>query len=235
MCHNLIDLVESKSNLWNASNNDYKNRKKRESAWGEIAVKMNLPKDEVSNKWNLLRQQFRNAYNKVKESKSGRATAIRMPPNPFYNALLFLQPILRKETVARTPNNIMSKESESSVSPFTTKSEVFHFDQSYDDSDPLSSHEPIQSPSSNSTPTPKRRKVAKTYVHSRAMIKQTRHEDEFELWGKSVAATLRNYPDEHAVRIAKSKMNQVMASLEAGDLDGIRNIPTKFTKRIKRS
>ncbi|KAL7726065.1 hypothetical protein ACLKA6_008523 [Drosophila palustris] len=42
--------------------------------------------------------------------------------------------------------------------------------------------------------------------------------DEFDLWGKSVAATLRNFPDAAAVRLAKSKMNIIMASLEAGEL-----------------
>jgi len=62
-CHSLIALVKSKSNLWDVAHNDYKNRNNREIAWEEISKKMNLPKDEVSNKWNLLRQQFRVSEN----------------------------------------------------------------------------------------------------------------------------------------------------------------------------
>ncbi|KAL7726058.1 hypothetical protein ACLKA6_008516 [Drosophila palustris] len=49
-------------------------------------------------------------------------------------------------------------------------------------------------------------------------LANTKEDDEFDLWGKSVAATLRNFPDAAAVRLAKSKMNIIMASLEAGEL-----------------
>ncbi|KAM8701449.1 hypothetical protein ACLKA7_001835 [Drosophila subpalustris] len=149
---------------------------------------MNLPKDEVSNKWNLLRQQFRNAYKKVNRTKNGQAAVARRPPNPFYNKVLFLQPILSMDSGTRTLS-------------------------SDDDSDPLSSPSPFRSPSSNSSsvhPKPKRRKVAETNAHRSAAVKQnydylvsTKNEDEFELWGKSVAATLGNYPDGTAVRMAK--------------------------------
>ncbi|XP_034475629.1 uncharacterized protein LOC117782712 isoform X1 [Drosophila innubila] len=239
-CHSLIALVESKSNLWDVAHTDYKNRNNREIAWEEISKKMNLPKDEVSNKWNLLRQQFRNAYNKVKRSKNGQAAVPRKLPNPFYNKLLFLQPILSIDSGSRT-SYIVRKDSEASLSPFATSPQVVDFDQSYDDdSDPLSSPSPFQSPSSNSSsvhPKLKRRKVAETNGHCSALIKQTcdylvnaKDEDEFELWGKSVAATLRNYPNGTAVRMAKSKMNQVMASLEAGELDGVSISSGRYAK-----
>lgn len=69
-----------------------------------------------------------------------------------------------------------------------------------------------------------------TNVHRTTLLKQacemlanTKDDDEFELWGKSVAAILRNFPDVTAVRMARSKMNQIMASLEAGELNAISN------------
>ncbi|KAM8703195.1 hypothetical protein ACLKA7_007904 [Drosophila subpalustris] len=202
---------------------------------------MNLPKDEVSNKWNLLRQQFRNAYKKVNRTKNGQAAVARRPPNPFYNKMLFLQPILSMDSGTRTLSSVMGKDSEASLSQFATIPQAVDFERYYDDdSDPLSSPSPFRSPSSNSSsvhPKPKRRKVAETNAHRSAAVKQnydylvsTKNEDEFELWGKSVAATLRNYPDGTAVRMAKSKMNQVMASLEAGELDGV---PTNSNRHFK--
>lgn len=111
----------------------------------------------------------------------------------------------------------MSEDSEASVSQIATTVEENC------NAVPLSS---ANSSSAIIKPTPKRRKLAEADVHRNALLKQacdylanTKDEDEYELWGKSVAATLRNYPDATAVRMAKSKMNQIMASLEAGELN----------------
>lgn len=62
-CYQLIELVEERANLWDVSKTEYKNRSKREISWEEIGKIINLPKDEVANKWNLLRQQFRVSKN----------------------------------------------------------------------------------------------------------------------------------------------------------------------------
>ncbi|XP_060655825.1 uncharacterized protein LOC132791061 [Drosophila nasuta] len=171
----LIRLVENRPHLWDFTNPEYKNRSKREVAWEEIGNHLRFPKAEVCNKWNLLRQQFRNAFGKVQATKSGQAAAARKPPNKYYRALHFMQPILKVDSGSRT--------------------------SSY------------------------RRRVEGTNTHRTDLIKKackylvnTKEDDEFELWGKSVAATLRNYPDANAVRLAKSKMNLIMASLEAGEL-----------------
>ncbi|KAL7725604.1 hypothetical protein ACLKA6_008016 [Drosophila palustris] len=162
------------ANLWDITICDYKNRNKREMSWEEIAKALSLPKDEVSNKWNLLRQQFR----------------------------------------------ILSEDSETSTSAIITQ-----YDENYECSIPLTS--PKSSPAKS---TPKRRKMDETNVHRTTLIKQaceilanTKDNDLFELWGKSVAAILRNFPDATAVRMARSKMNQIMASLEAGELIVISN------------
>ncbi|KAL7724709.1 hypothetical protein ACLKA6_013999 [Drosophila palustris] len=162
------------SNLRDITNSDYKNRNKREISWEEIAKVLSHPKDEVSNKWNLLRQQFR----------------------------------------------ILSEDSETSIPAIITK-----HDDNYECSIPLTC--PKSSPAKE---TPKRRKMDETNVHCTALIKQaceilanTKDDDEFELWGKSVVAALRNFPDVTAVPMAKSKMNQIMASLEAGELNATSN------------
>ncbi|KAL7726186.1 hypothetical protein ACLKA6_001625 [Drosophila palustris] len=208
------------ANLWDITNCDYKNRNKREMSWEEIAKALSLPKDEVSNKWNLLRQQFRNAYNKVQATKSGQALAERKAPNLFYNSLLFLKPILGMDSGVRTSSFILSEDSETSTSAIITQ-----YDENYECSIPLTS--PKSSPAKS---TPKRRKMDETNVHRTTLIKQaceilanTKDDDEFEHWGKSVAAILRNFPDATAVRMARSKMNQIMASLEAGELNVISN------------
>ncbi|KAL7726556.1 hypothetical protein ACLKA6_010421 [Drosophila palustris] len=82
------------------------------------------------------------------------------------------------------------------------------------------------SPSTITKQTPKRRLLDDTNVHRTALLKQaceylanTKEDDEFDLWGKSVAATSSQLSiDAAAVRLAKSKMNIIMASLEAGEL-----------------
>ncbi|KAM8718866.1 hypothetical protein ACLKA7_001558 [Drosophila subpalustris] len=76
------------------------------ASWEEIAKALDLPKDEVSNKWNLLRQQFRNAHSKIQSTKSGQAAANRKPPNKFYSALHFMQPILSVDSGSRTSSYI---------------------------------------------------------------------------------------------------------------------------------
>lgn len=62
-CYQLIELVEERANLWDVTNTEYKNRSKREISLEEIGKIIDLPKDEVANKWNLLRQQFRVSKN----------------------------------------------------------------------------------------------------------------------------------------------------------------------------
>ncbi|KAL7723954.1 hypothetical protein ACLKA6_019946 [Drosophila palustris] len=81
------------------------------------------------------------------------------------------------------------------------------------------------SPSAIIKPTPKRRLLDDANVHRTALLKQaceylanTKEYDEFDLWGKSDAATLRKFPDAVVVRLAKSKMNIIISSLEAGEL-----------------
>lgn len=219
-CQKLIELIESKPSLWDVTNNEYKNRGIRECAWGEISEIMVLPKHEVSNKWNLLRQQFRNAYNKVKEPRIEESADVQKPPNPFYNSLLFLEPIINMDWGSRTSNNIISKESEASMSSFATTSQDVDIDERHDDdSDPLVSDSPMSSPPPSVKPMIKRPKLAPTKCNCSVNL-ANKQDDEYELWGKSVAATLRNYPNSIGVRMAKSKMNLVMASLEAGELDG---------------
>ncbi|KAL7739182.1 hypothetical protein ACLKA6_011937 [Drosophila palustris] len=215
--YQLIDLVEERPTLWDFTNGDYKNRNKREISWEEISKALDLPKDEVANKWNLLRQQFRNAHSKVQSTKSGQAAADRKPPNKFYSALHFMQPILSVDSGSRTSSYNMKEDSDGCLSELNST-----FVENNDLNDMSSSS---NSPSAITKQTPKRRLLDDTNVHRTALLKQaceylanTKEDDEFDLWGKSVTATLRNFPDAAAVRLAKSKMNIIMASLEAGEL-----------------
>ncbi|XP_067647756.1 uncharacterized protein [Eurosta solidaginis] len=55
----LINEVESREGTWNFLSKEYKDRNARESLCQEIAEIMELPRSEVSTKWNSLRCSFR--------------------------------------------------------------------------------------------------------------------------------------------------------------------------------
>ncbi|KAL7723834.1 hypothetical protein ACLKA6_002327 [Drosophila palustris] len=158
--------------------------------------------------------QFRNAHSKVQSTKSGQAAADRKPPNKFYSALHFMQPILSVDSGSRTSSYNMNEDSDGCLSELNST-----FVENNDLNEMSSSS---NSPSAITKQTPKRRLLDDTNVHRTALLKQaceylanTKEDDEFDLWGKSVAATLRNF-DAAAVRLAKSKMNIIMASLGSG-------------------
>lgn len=115
------------------------------------------------------------------------------------------------------------------MSPLNTTAQPFEFVDIYEDNISQSSASPSPSPSSIKQ-TPKRRRMADN-INRTAMIKNaldflssTKEEDEFEIYGKYVAITLRNYTDAGAVRRAKAKLNQILASLEAGEMDSTKII-----------
>lgn len=58
-CFNLINAVKRHECVWNLSSEHYKNRTHCQMAWDEIEMEVGIPKEDITVKWTLLRQQFR--------------------------------------------------------------------------------------------------------------------------------------------------------------------------------
>lgn len=58
-CFAIIRAVKKRECVWNIESPNYKIRNAHAIAWNQIAEEVRIPKEDVSVKWNLLRQQFR--------------------------------------------------------------------------------------------------------------------------------------------------------------------------------
>ncbi|XP_017472694.1 PREDICTED: uncharacterized protein LOC108363745 isoform X1 [Rhagoletis zephyria] len=101
----LIEAVEIREGTWNYLVKEYRDRNLREALWQEVADVLELPRAEVTTKWNSLRCGFRASFNRIGASKSGQGATKTVSSNPFYNALKFLEPTLRVE--ASTTSNLI--------------------------------------------------------------------------------------------------------------------------------
>ncbi|XP_067637692.1 uncharacterized protein [Eurosta solidaginis] len=141
----LINEVESRDGTWNFLSKEYKDRNAREALWQEIAEIMELPRSEVSTKWNSLRCSFRAAFNKMGETKSGQGST-SSTANPIHASLKFLEPMMRSE--APTTSNLKHKSQipslgsasasehspeESSATPSTSGTKRRRYDNCHED------------------------------------------------------------------------------------------------------
>lgn len=92
--------------------------------------------------------------------------------------------------------------------------------------DPESPSSPGSSSASCVTPPAKRKKMDKpdalrnsTLYKNALDVLQGPTVDHFEIFGRSVASTMRDYPNQAAVRRFKSQILNAMSRLEAGEFD----------------
>ncbi|XP_049302115.1 uncharacterized protein LOC125775497 isoform X1 [Bactrocera dorsalis] len=111
----LIQEVESREGTWNFLSADYRDRNLREAQWHEVAETLNMPRAEVSAKWNSLRCSFRAAFNRRAHTKSGQGAGRTTTMNPLYNSLKFLEPTLNVE--ASTTSNLLNDSSSTLTTP----------------------------------------------------------------------------------------------------------------------
>ncbi|XP_049306210.1 uncharacterized protein LOC125776713 [Bactrocera dorsalis] len=111
----LIQEVESREGTWNFLSADYRDRNLREAQWHEVAETLNMPRAEVSAKWNSLRCSFRAAFNRRAHTKSGQGAGRTTSMNPLYNSLKFLEPTLNIE--ASTTSNLINDSSSTLTTP----------------------------------------------------------------------------------------------------------------------
>ncbi|XP_049316693.1 uncharacterized protein LOC125779393 [Bactrocera dorsalis] len=111
----LIQEVESREGTWNFLSADYRDRNLREAQWHEVAETLNMPRAEVSAKWNSLRCSFRAAFNRRAQTKSGQGAGRTTTMNPLYNSLKFLEPTLNVE--ASTTSNLINDSSSTLTTP----------------------------------------------------------------------------------------------------------------------
>lgn len=104
----LIEEYESYSVLWDVSSPDYKNKYKKQSAYIEIAKKLNSSEEEIKTKIHNLRTQYMQELRRVKQKKSGQGTSENFTSKlEFFNALNFI--VNDKETNYKIQNLVSTK------------------------------------------------------------------------------------------------------------------------------
>ncbi|XP_017468931.1 PREDICTED: uncharacterized protein LOC108360947 isoform X2 [Rhagoletis zephyria] len=101
----LIEAVQIREGLWNYLSREYRDRNLREALWDDVAKEIELPRLEVTTKWNSLRCSFRAAFNRMATTKSGQSAKRLSEPSQLDNSLIFLEPTLN--SAASTTSNLM--------------------------------------------------------------------------------------------------------------------------------
>lgn len=88
----LIEAVQNYSFLYDLSNPEYKNSKKKADAWAEIAQILNGSVDDCIRAWKNIRDKF------VKEQKKEKTGSGAKPIWRYYDAMLFYAKYTKKRT-----------------------------------------------------------------------------------------------------------------------------------------
>ena len=70
----LIDMLEARSCLWDVFDKNYHARDKRDKAYQEIELELEVPASEIKAKINKLRSQLGREINKCTKTRSGQST-----------------------------------------------------------------------------------------------------------------------------------------------------------------
>lgn len=100
----LISCVECVLMLWNAKNQNYKNKVERQTAWkhmSELDFESKFTDDELLVKWTHIRIQYRSYFAKFRKTKSGQGVETEIKWK-FYRAMSFLG----KAEEEQTPNTV---------------------------------------------------------------------------------------------------------------------------------
>ncbi|KAL1509997.1 hypothetical protein ABEB36_004657 [Hypothenemus hampei] len=94
----LISYVEQSPHLYNKSLKDYKDEGMKQNTWTSIAIKLESEPEKVKKHWENLRNNFVRAYRTYNEKlPSGSAAVEKKITFPYFRAMLWLAPYIRKE------------------------------------------------------------------------------------------------------------------------------------------
>ena len=97
--------------LWDTFSPLYHDRDNRRKALQEIAEAMDIPKEEVTSKWNVLRAQFSREVHSELKLKSGAATSERYKSKwKFLELMKFLTEVVQAR---KSTDNLVKKEKSS--------------------------------------------------------------------------------------------------------------------------
>ena len=107
----LISEYEGRPCLWDTFSPLYHDRDKRRKALQEIAEAMEIPKEEVTSKWNVLRAQFSREVHSELKLKSGAATSERYKSKwKFLDMMKFLTEVVQAR---KSTDNLVKEETNS--------------------------------------------------------------------------------------------------------------------------
>ncbi|XP_074041526.1 uncharacterized protein [Leptinotarsa decemlineata] len=102
----LIENVRVKPILYDLTNSEYKNIKKKDKIWDEIAESFEVTGEEIKKKWKNIRDSY-SKYLRTEKTTTGQETKIldRYKTWPWAQQVEFLRPSL---AFAKTHSNVMS-------------------------------------------------------------------------------------------------------------------------------
>ncbi|XP_055622922.1 uncharacterized protein LOC129766418 [Toxorhynchites rutilus septentrionalis] len=194
----LICAVETNDCIWNAGNEEYKNRGMRDSVWQYIAENIFDGKysvAEVSAKWTNLRIQFRSYYAKKNKRKSGQAACSKTCWK-YYSQMMFIATSEEQQT-ARSESNLVLEENFVEGTPKTHVSNP-------------KNKRTRQSTESTGDPT-----KAIALEGMQAALKKMSEVDSFQVFGNYIAEELRKISDVNAAnRIQRKLARQLIDCLD---------------------
>ncbi|XP_023228049.1 transcription factor Adf-1-like [Centruroides sculpturatus] len=108
----LIELVREYTFLYDLSDRRYSDNQRKDDAWKEIAKKLQVRDCDCKKTWALLRDAFRRAIKKRKETKSGQASVSRKKWK-YEDEMSFLLPYFKERpTIGNVPANHTDKNSD---------------------------------------------------------------------------------------------------------------------------
>lgn len=154
----LIAAVESHACLWNAKNSEYKNRTVRDLAWKAIATEFDntISVQQLSVKWQHLRNQYRTALVNAKKTKSGQA-ANKAPQWKFMSQMAFVGSAEINQTAATVSSFNLASRPQSSASSRPQSSASNHPSSSGSIYDELNDNTMSSTPSTSASVSQKKK------------------------------------------------------------------------------
>lgn len=206
----LIDEVHKYPAIFDPSNEDYRNKRIKENCWKEISKVCQIPADNAQKRWKILRDQHRRYMKKL---PSGSAASSTKGVWEWKSALSWLDNF----TKCRPTDSNLTQMSESSADEESVKNYTVTASPTGDTStgkiSEVQSSTQAQSTSSSKRP----RKCASAINEAIMKLCDMQEEDEEELFGRQIAASLRKL-SKSAKSNAKYKIQGVIYEAEQSDL-----------------
>ncbi|XP_023721038.1 uncharacterized protein LOC111871887 [Cryptotermes secundus] len=218
----LIELVRECSFLYDLQDKRYSDTQKKDTASREIAQKLHTSDKECKKSWNALRNEFRRAIKRQKETKSGQE-CVPVKKWKFEDEMSFLQPYLKDRTAITSINCAEGEthdESSSNMERIPEDNPTVPIFLSQQSGTPVSNIPKSTAPlvrlptRTKSRQFPKKPEPQET--SSAVMMKyllNQKQADDIDIFCPSMAATVTKFPPRQSA-IAKARVFSVISKLE---------------------